>query len=241
VKFPRYWLRLPVVLTVLLVLVLLAMAGGVVWHHASEELLRLGAWCMEWLRETGNVLGQRPLLLFLALVVLPGLPVPSSPLLFLAGVVWREQPLFGCVFCLAAAALNMSWTYALAAGPGRRLAGCLAGRCGRNLPELSAVSHWQALLLLRLMPGVPFFVQNYLLGYLRMPFGLYLPASLACNGLIACGAVLTGAGVASGAWKPIASGIGLLVVAVILIRIARNILKLRTQRPSPDRPMGRAS
>lgn len=179
---------------------------------------------MEWFQHVGNRLADHPFALFLALAVLPGLPFPTSPLIFLVGVVWREQPIHGCAVCLLATAINMSWTYALAAGPGRRLVEGLARRLDRNLPDLASASHLQALLLLRLMPGVPFFLQNYVLGYLRLPFGFYLGASLGCNGLMACGLVLTGAGVATGAWKPVLSGVGLLVAAVILVKVARKVL-----------------
>ena len=61
----------------------------------------------------------RPWALFLALVVLPGLPFPVSALLLTAGVVWHEHPAKACLICLAALALNMTWTYWIAAGPAR--------------------------------------------------------------------------------------------------------------------------
>lgn len=168
-----------------------------------------------------------PLLLWLALAILPGLPFPSSPLLVLAGVVWREHPALGCGICLIATAVNMSWTYALAAGPAQVVASRWISRWQHRLPQLPTVSSTQALLVLRLTPGVPFFLQNYLLGYLRVPYGRYLIGSLACNAPMACGFVLTGAGVASGAWKPMLSGIGLIVTTAIAVKIIRQLLRKR--------------
>jgi hypothetical protein len=69
-----------------------------------------------------------PWALFCALVVLPGLPVPTSLLFLTAGVVWRERPLMACSLCLLALALNLTWTYWLAARPGTAAGGKSAHR-----------------------------------------------------------------------------------------------------------------
>ena len=68
-----------------------------------------------------NFLRAYPWCLFAGLVVLPALPVPTSALLLLAGTVWRSQPAAACGISLLAMSLNMSWTYWVAARPGRGL------------------------------------------------------------------------------------------------------------------------
>jgi membrane protein DedA with SNARE-associated domain len=91
-----------------------AVVGVGLWRSGigADDLRRGWALGQDFLRE-------RPLWLFLALVVLPGLPVPTSALLFLAGVVWRDRPVEACVIAIVAMTMNLTWTYWLAAGWGR--------------------------------------------------------------------------------------------------------------------------
>ena len=168
----------------------------------------------------------RPWLLFAGLVVLPGMPVPTTALLLLAGTVWRDRPVAACAICLVAIALNMSWTYWLAARPGRGLVVSLMTAMGLRVPELSRESNLRVILLMRLTPGFPFFAQNYLLGFFRVPFRLYLPVSMACNGVISVGVVLSAAGVADGNLVPILTGVALVVVGLVLVQwIKVRVLK----------------
>lgn len=188
-------------------------ALGVAWQLGVD----LAMLKESWLRAEG-FLRQHPWWLFAALVILPGLPVPTSALLLLAGTVWKDQPLTACAICLSAIALNMTWTYGLAARPGRGLVEKMLATGSWQIPEMPLGNHLRLILLLRLTPGLPLFVQNYLLGFLRVPFGLYLWVSMACSGLIACGVVLSGAGVAGGNFMPVITGLGLIVVGYIAVR-----------------------
>jgi uncharacterized membrane protein YdjX (TVP38/TMEM64 family) len=163
-------------------------------------------------------LRDRPWWLFACLVVLPGLPVPTSALMFLAGTVWRDQPVAACGIGLLALVLNMTWTYWLAAGPGRGLVVRLLAKSTYRIPKLPKNNHLRAVLIARLTPGIPLFVQNYALGFMHVPFRLYLPVSIACSGPVACGVVLAGAGVAGGNFAPAVTGVGLIVVGVVVVR-----------------------
>lgn len=174
-----------------------------------------------WLRAEG-FLKERPWWLFAALVILPGLPVPTSALMVLAGTVWRERPVLACGLALLALALNLCWTYWLAARPGRGLVEKLLAAGTLRVPELPRGNDLRLLLVLRLTPGLPLFFQNYLLGFFRVRFGLYLPVSLACSGLISCGIVLSGAGVAGGNLMPMLSGVGLIVLGVVVVQMLRR-------------------
>ncbi len=168
----------------------------------------------------------RPWLLFGALVVLPALPIPTGVLLLLAGTVWRDRPVMACVICLTALALNMSWTYWVAAGIGRKLIVKLLGWMGMKVPELHEDNQLWVVLLIRLTPGFPFFVQNYLLGLLKVPFRLYLGVSLACNGVLSIGVVLSAAGLADRNWMPLLAGAAFLVTGVLLV----NRIRLRMRK-----------
>lgn len=197
-------------------------AGAVLlaWKMGVDAAMLKSGW-----KASEQYLMERPWLLFAGLVVLPGLPVPTSALLFLAGTVWRDRPVAACGICLAAIVLNMTWTYWMAARPGRGLVEKFLAAGSLRIPELPKDNQLRVILLLRLTPGVPFFIQNYLLGFLKVPFGLYLPVSAGCNALISVGVVLSGAGVADGNLKPLITGVGLIVVGVVFVQMIRQKLR----------------
>ena len=185
--------------------VMAVLGGGAIllaWKLGLDAAMLKSAW-----KQTESFLGQRPWLLFGGLVVLPALPVPTSALLLLAGSVWRDRPVMACALCLLAMALNMTWTYWAAARPGRGLVVKCLAMMGFRVPELPKGNDLRAILLMRLTPGFPFFVQNYLLGFFRVPFRLYLPVSIGCSGMISVGVVLSAAGVADGNLVPMLTGV----------------------------------
>jgi uncharacterized membrane protein YdjX (TVP38/TMEM64 family) len=196
--------------------------GGLLlaWKMGLDGAGLKAAW-----REAEGFLKAWPLLLFAALVVLPGFPVPTSALCFLAGTVWRDRPVMACAICLTALALNMTWTYWVAARPGRRLVERLLAATRFKIPDSPQGNRLRLLLIVRLTPGIPLFLQNYLLGFMRIPFRLYLPVSLGCSGLISIGVVLSGAGVADGNLTPVVAGVGLIVVGLIVVQMIRQKLK----------------
>ena len=168
-----------------------------------------------------DFLRARPLWLFLALVVLPGLPVPNSGLLFLAGVVWRDRPFEACLIALAAMLMNLSWTYWLAAGWGRWTMERVAAWLGFAIPEVRESNRLRLVLALKLTPGIPTFVQNYLCGFLGVRFRTYLLVSMVCNGFVAIGLVLTGVGFGDGRLVPALAGLFFLILGVLVIRWLR--------------------
>lgn len=170
---------------------------------------------------------MHPSALFWAIVILPGLPVPMSALLFTAGVVWRDRPVMACALCLLAMSLNFTWTYWLAAGPARRLIEKLLVATSVRVPELPQGDHLKLILVLRLTPGIPLFFQNYLLGFLRAPFHLYFPLSMLCTGVIGIGVILSGVGLADGRLVPALSGLSLIVLGAVVTQAVRGWLAKR--------------
>jgi len=203
------------------ILVLVFGAVLLAWRMGVNGTMLKEGW-----KQTEEFLMHRPLLLFAALVTLPGLPMPTSALLFLAGTVWRDNPLMACVICLLAMALNMTWTYWMAARPGRGLVEKLLAMSAIRLPELPQGNDLRLILILRLTPGLPFFLQNYTLGLFRVPFRLFLPVSICCSGLITCGVVLSGAGVAKGNLTPVITGAALIGLGLVVVQwLKAKILK----------------
>jgi uncharacterized membrane protein YdjX (TVP38/TMEM64 family) len=192
---------------------------AVIWMTGSGGSDLKSAW-----EALDGYLRKNPRLIFWALVVLPGLPFPTSALLVIAGVVWKDQPLMACAICMSAIAINMTWTYWLAAGVGRGMVVRLLKLTKYSLPEFRRESDLRIVLILRLVPGFPLFLQNYLLGFLHVPFRLYLPVSLLCNGVMACGVVLSSSGIAGANFMPMISGIALIVLALVVIHSFRKRL-----------------
>ena len=176
----------------------------VAWQAGFDRAALAAAWA-----GTEEFLQARPWALFVALVVLPGLPFPVSVLLLAAGVAWHDDPLGACLLCVAALTINMSWTYWVAAGPGRRLVEWFIRWSSLKIPDLPRSDHLRLILVMRLTPGIPLFFQNYVLGFMRAPFRLYLPISIVLNGLFSSGLVLVGAGVSDGRFAPVIGGVAL--------------------------------
>ncbi len=200
------------------------LAGLLAWQMGVTLADLKSAWTT-----VEGYLKTHPSTLFWALVILPGLPVPTTALLLTAGVVWRERPLMACLLCLLALLLNLSWTYWLAAGPGRKVVERILAATPIKIPELPKGDQLKLILVLKLTPGIPLFLQNYLLGFLRAPFHLFLGISLLANGLIGTGVVLSGAGLSDGRIMPAISGIFLIVVGAVLTKWIRGWIARRKQ------------
>ncbi len=210
---------------------LLVAAGVLAWRAGvGPAELRAGWESLE------SWLAARPFWLVVALATLPGLPLPSSALLAAAGVVWRGNPAFGCAAAVLAMGLCQLWTYGFAAGPGRRLVGRMLAEGGYKLPQAPGGGHVRLVMVLRLTPGIPFFVQNYALGLLRVPLRVYVPVSLLCNAAWVCGLVLTGAGLGGGRIMPLLGGASVIVLALLLTHALRHWLRKKQAAESGGGP-----
>lgn len=200
-------------------ILLLAMVGGIC---AAFLAWRLGfgpadlkvAWDV-----TQAFVEHHPWLLFGAILILPGLPVPISPIMLLAGAIFHEHPFLACLGCLIALELNLVWTYWLGRKPGRGFVRWMLERGKIDVPTVAPENEMKWLLIVRLTPGFPLFMQSYLLGYVGISFFRYLWVSLLCAGTIACGMVLTGAGVGNGRIGFILGGVGGLIVVAVVLKI----------------------
>ncbi len=197
---------------------LLAVVFWLWW--SGVDLAKLQQW-LEVAIERGR---ESPLWLFAALVILPAFPVPASPFMILAGVVFT--PKFGLVgailLTLLAMGINMSWTYWVAANPARGLVNKLLCFLEVELPELSRSNAVKLTLLLRVTPGIPFFLHNLILGFVRVPFRIFLPISLATTSLFTVGFVVFGESITSGRGKVAMLAISLILTAAVVTSIVRG-------------------
>lgn len=161
---------------------------------------------------------DHPGLLFACIAVLPAFGFPASALLILAGVVWGSNAT-GCAFAVGAVILNIVATHAFAAGPGRKVVTRLLGERAKPWQNLSRADHARLSWLVRITPGIPLFVQNYLLGIAGVTLRQSLLAAVPITGLYVCGFVLTGGAVFEGAWGLALTGLCVLVAAGFAARL----------------------
>ena len=164
------------------------------------------------------------LVLYAAIVVLPGLGFPASVLLVLAGVVWGAS-LQTCAIALSAIILNLLWTRWLAAGPGKHLISRMLGKRWSRLENLPRADLYRLTCILRVTPGLPLFAQNYILGVLGVPLRPYLMISVPLNALWVVGFVITGGAVFQGRAGIAITGVCILVAGTLLIRLIRSRMR----------------
>jgi len=120
-----------------------------------------------------------PVVFFTAMAILPALGFPLLPFALAAGPVF--SPILGTggvVACaIAAVSLNVSLSYLLAATVFRPPVQWLVRRLGYQLPDPSQHNPWLITLLLRVVPGPPFWMQSYVLGLVRVRFRAYIVVS----------------------------------------------------------------
>ncbi len=120
-----------------------------------------------------------PWYFFAGMALLPAVGFPLMPFTFAAGPVFGATMGVGSVIACAllAVMLNVTLSYWLATRALRPLVARLASWLGYRLPETGAQSAWQLTTIVRLAPGLPFFMQSYLLGLVRTPFVIYMTVS----------------------------------------------------------------
>ena len=225
-----------VAVRLLLALVLLGILVGfgllAIWQGtplSMEEGLLLFERTLDWLRE-------RPLLLFSATAVLPGLGLPVSPFLIALGAV--GIPRYGiiptCIGAFVAIVLCMIWNYWLASSLFRRFFGRLVASKQHLIPRGDTGNFLVFAILFRITPGVPLVVQNYTLGFMRMPFGKYLLVSAATHVVYTPAYVISGGALIEGNW-------GLLLIAVVVIVLVAALTMLVRQKLEGMRPKGSGS
>ena len=158
--------------------------------------------------------------LFAAIAVLPAFVLPVAPLLTLAGYWGKDEGVWlACGYSALAVIVNLSWTYWLATGPGRRIVEFILSHTKYEIPEPDKENELSWALILRLTPGVPFIFTNYALGLIGMPFLRYFLVSAPVLAVTAGGYVLIFAGIFGGGWKYFGMGLSVIVVLAVVARM----------------------
>ena len=198
--------------------------GLIVLAVAAVFLLR-GVNLREWIEQAMTLIrGAGPLAFFSAMAILPGLGVPVMPFHLTAGSAFGEQLGMPWVvaLCLLAVTINLVVTYALARRAMRPLLERIMKRLGYSLPAMEDGDLTDLTIILRVTPGTPFFIQNYLLGLAGVPFGRYLLVSCVVSWIYTAAFVIFGDALLHGKGKMVMIAGGLLIAAGVLTHWARK-------------------
>jgi uncharacterized membrane protein YdjX (TVP38/TMEM64 family) len=156
-----------------LVVVGVVLLVGAVLVARGLDLKALLASGLELIRQAGAPV------FFTAMALLPALGAPQTVFSLTAGPVFGPSLGMGLVITLAllAVTVNMALSYFLARRALRPLLVKIFTKLGYTLPRAAPGDELDLLILLRVTPGVPFPVQNYLLGLAEVPFGQYMLVS----------------------------------------------------------------
>lgn len=169
--------KIPVAKLALVALVLVALAAVVLqvigWQTVWGESRRMFSTLLDLIAQAG------PLAFFTGMALLPAVGAPMAPFAMTAGAVFREQLGFPLLVLagIVAITVNLTLTYWLARRWLRPFLARGLERFGYRLPQVESGDMTDLIILLRVTPGFPFFVQNYLLGLADAPFLRYLGIS----------------------------------------------------------------
>lgn len=170
-----------------------------------------------------DYLKAHPWALLAALATLPGLGFPISPLLILMGVALA--PRYGMPLTCAAGILAQSccttWTYLLASGPLRGMLRRFVSR-RRELPHFDERNALRLGLILRITPGIPYALQNIVLGIVGMRLKPYLIVSIPITALWTVGFIVTGGALFEGRAGLAIGGVLLLIALVLLTKLLQR-------------------
>lgn len=161
-------LKLGVIAAVVGAVVLLLVSGG--------DVRGLIARVSEWInRGVGLISAAGPVAFFTAMALGPAFGVPSLTFILPAGPAFADRLGMTNVILLSMLAITANYVlaYWLARRALRPLLEKLVLRLGYDLPKVEAGDTTDMILILRLTPGIPFCVQNYLLGLAEVPFGKF--------------------------------------------------------------------
>ncbi len=208
---------------------LLLLGGGlafVAWRMNLGEHIKA---CVDYVRAEGAVV------FFVAMAVLPLFGFPLAAFVLSAGAVFAPSLGAGTVIAcgVVALAFNASISYWFAGFAIRPWMERLIVWLGYKVPELPKDREWEFNLVLRLVPGVPYFVQNYVLGLARVRFGIYMLVALAVPTTHLSIAVLAGDAFAQGDRRQ-------LMIAGVLAAVVGVTLHFLRKRFAAKRALARA-
>lgn len=164
----------------------------------------------------------------LAMGVLPLIGVPLSALWVLTGATFGRWTGLGLI--VAGLAINFALAYLISNRWLREPIKRLLERRGVSVPEAHPGEYVKLTLAARVFPGLPNFMQSYLLGLANVPFRVYYPVSFPPQILYALGFVMFGDSVVEGKTGSVVFAVSVLLAAGLVANIVRRRCRLAEKR-----------
>lgn len=171
----------------------------------------------------GLIQDNGPLIFFTALALLPLIGMPVSIFYLVAGASFGLPLSIGGA--AVALAINISLSYWIARSLLRRAVELLLSHTHFKIPQVRGNNYVMLTLFVRIMPGVPFFLQSYLLGIAQVPFRIYFLISWSVAFLSSMGMILLGNSFQSSNVGQAVFAVFLVVALLIMVRLIRQRLK----------------
>ena len=154
---------------------LVGLLGGV-WWGLQAAGVDVRTWTPERIRSSVLSFGVWAPGIYLLVYGQPLVPLPASVMTLSGGLAFG--PVWGTVAAVSGATMRACNQFLVARMLGREaVASMLRGRVAR-FDERVGANGFKAVLAIRLIPGTPFDLQNYGLGFSRVRFGPYILATI---------------------------------------------------------------
>jgi uncharacterized membrane protein YdjX (TVP38/TMEM64 family) len=175
---------------------------------------------------------------FAAMAVLPAVGVPLLTFALTAGPAFSAQMGTGGVLAagLGAITFNLTLTYWIATRELRPFLVRLVERLGHRVPRVEPEDMTDLIVFVRVMPGIPFPIQNYLLGLAAAPPLRYFAISCVAAWVYNTGFILFGDALLSGKGGRIAFSASLIVAVAAATHFVRRHLAARARRRATEAP-----
>ena len=216
------------ILFLFLLLLLASLLSVALFFNSNLTVQEVISFCKEVIEATIIFLQKEAWLLFLGIAILPTFLFPVSPLMIVSGTVFAngENAPIAFLLALSAAAINMAWTYWVAAGPCHVFISKILSNTKFKIPKASGKNNFKLVAIVRLT-GMPFPFQNFTLGMSHMNFTKYMLFSLIVQAPILCAFVYFGDAITQGKGKVLFLAIAVIVIVSLVSRFIPKYLKNR--------------
>ena len=156
----------------------------------------------------------------LACFLLPIFVLPITPVYFAAGAS-NANILLVIFLCYFGVVLNMAFSYFISRKFSDFARGIL-NRRGAEIPNISEKSATDIVFLVRMIPGNPLCVQNYLLGLSGVDFKKYMEVSMIVQAFHVSGYIYFSEGIVRGDFTALIFGASLICVFIAAARILKR-------------------
>lgn len=172
----------------------------------------------------GRIRDAGPVVFFAAMMVLPAFGIPMMAFTIPAGEAFSAQLTMPGVIAIAlvAIAVNLAFVYWVARYALRPTVVWLLHRFGYSVPQITRENALNMLLIVRLTPGPPYFLQACILGVAQAPFRLYMIVSWLAILPWAVGGIILGKGLFTGNFAAVLFGASVLVAAAAALHWIRK-------------------